>query len=161
MSITKETIVTIEYVLTNAKGTELDSSKGRDPLVYFHGAGHLVSGLEVALEGKSKGDVVDAVVPPAAGYGERDETMVQDVPRDRFPEEMELEVGTRIQTRSPAGVKVATVVAIEEDHVRLDANHPLAGIHLHFHVTVLDVRPATPEEVTQAYESKSCSSGSC
>lgn len=165
MNIAKDTIVAIDYVLTNDAGEEIDSSKGKEPLVYLHGAGHLVPGLEAELEGKSKGDEVAAVVPPATGYGERNEEMIQEVPKDRFPEGMALEPGMTLQAQSPAGVKVVTVVGVEEEHVRIDANHPLAGVTLHFDVTVREVREATPEELAHACGhgggGGSCGDGSC
>ena len=163
MNIAENTIVAIDYVLTNDDGEELDSSTGKQPLVYFHGVGHLVPGLEAQLEGKLEGDSFEATIAPAVGYGERNEEMVQDVPRDRFPEGMELELGMTLQAQSPAGVQMVTVLGVEEEHVRLDGNHPLAGVTLHFDVTVRDVRAATPEEIAQAHGHRgdSCGTGSC
>jgi len=140
----------------------LDTSKGKEPLSYFHGAGHMIPGLEAELEGKAAGDALQVVVPPETGYGMRNEGMIQDVPRDRFPEGMELEIGMTLQAQSPAGVQMVRVVAIEDDHVKLDGNHPLAGETLHFDVTIQDVREATPEEIAYANDKgASCGGGSC
>jgi len=160
MNITQHSIVAIDYVLTNDRGEELDSSKGKEPLVYLHGVGQLVPGLEAELEGKAKGDAVEAVIPPSKGYGERNEAMVQDVPRDRFPDDMPLEVGMTFQAQSPTGARMVTVVAIEGDQVRIDGNHPLAGTTLNFNVTICDVREATPEELAKIQgDGGSCGSG--
>lgn len=152
MNIAQNTIAAIDYVLTSGDGEELDSSAGQEPLVYLHGAGHLIPGLEAQLAGKAVGDTFQAVIPPAEAYGERDDQMVQDVPRGDFPDGMELEIGMTLQAQSPAGVQVVTVVGLEDDKVTLDGNHPLAGVTLHFDVTVRDVRAATAEEIAQAQE---------
>lgn len=151
MNIAENTIVAIDYVLTNDEGEELDSSKDRQPMTYFHGVGRMIPGLELELDGKAPGDSFQVTVAPEAGYGVRHEEMVQDIPRDRFPEDMELEVGQTLQAQTPGGVQMVTIVGVEEDHVRLDGNHPLAGVTLHFDVTVREVREAAPEEIARAH----------
>jgi len=146
MQIGNETVVTIHYTLTDDKGTVLDSSLGEEPLSYVHGMGRMVPGLEKALAGKSAGDSFKVSVSPADGYGERDEDLVQKIPRDRFPVD-DVQVGMHFQTRSPSGTRIVTVMATDADTVTIDANHPLAGTTLNFDVQVIDVRAATPEEL--------------
>src|SRR5438067_1988779 len=81
MQIGAKKAVTFHYSLRDDEGTVLDSSEGKKPLTYLHGEGNIVPGLEKALEGKQAGDDVKATVPPAEGYGVRDEENVFNVPR--------------------------------------------------------------------------------
>jgi FKBP-type peptidyl-prolyl cis-trans isomerase SlyD len=135
MQATKEKVVSINYTLTDDQGKVLDTSSGRGPLSYLHGAGNIIPGLENALEGKSVGDSLNVTVPPGEGYGERDPDLVQNVPRDRFPADANIEVGDQFQAQTPSGRQVVTVVDVQDDAVTVDANHPLAGQALHFDVT--------------------------
>jgi FKBP-type peptidyl-prolyl cis-trans isomerase SlyD len=151
MRIAKDTVATIEYRLTDAAGTLLDSSAGRGPLSYVHGTGSLIPGLEAELEGKQGGDRLQVALPPEKGYGPRDESRVHSVSRDRLPPEPEPRVGMQLRAESPGGVQILTVIGVEEGRVRLDANHPLAGVTLHFDVTVIEVRGATPEELAHGH----------
>lgn len=146
MQIGKETVVTIHYTLTDAKGVVLDSSAGEEPLSFVHGAGTMIPGLEKALLGKSPGESMKISVAPADGYGLRDEDLVQKVPRKNFPIE-DVEVGMHFQTRSPNGPRIITVLATDDENITVDANHPLAGATLNFDVQVLEVRAATPEDL--------------
>ena len=84
MNITENKVASIDYTLTNDAGEVIDSSSGREPLAYIHGAGGLIPGLEKELEGKVKGDKLIAIVPPEQAYGVRSEELVQDIPLDRF-----------------------------------------------------------------------------
>lgn len=147
MNATKDKVVTIEYTLTDTAGDVLDSSQGREPLSYLHGAHMIVPGLEAALEGKSAGDTINVTVEPQEAYGEHNAELVQPVSRDRFPPGADLQVGTQFQANTSAGPRIFTVVDVRDDSVTLDANHPLAGKSLNFDVTVVDVRDATADEL--------------
>jgi FKBP-type peptidyl-prolyl cis-trans isomerase SlyD len=147
MLITANKVVTIDYTLTDARGQVIDSSNGRDPLAYLHGNQNIIPGLENALEGKKKGDSLNVSVAPAEGYGEREEGLIQSVPRNLFENSEELEVGMQFQSMSEEGVRLVTVVDVANDMVTVDANHPLAGETLNFAVTVMDVRDASEEEL--------------
>ena len=83
MQVAKNKVISIDYKLTDAQGTELDSSHGRGPFAYIHGVGNIIPGLEAALEGKSKGDQVNAEIPPEKAYGTRDENLVQNLSRSQ------------------------------------------------------------------------------
>ena len=146
MDVAKDRIVSINYTLTDDAGQEIDSSKGREPLAYLHGAGNIIPGLEASLEGKAIGDKISVAISPDRGYGERDDDLVQQVPRDRFPEGADISVGTQFQTMSPAGPQIVTVVGVTDEQVTVDANHPLAGMNLNFDVEVIEVREATAQE---------------
>jgi FKBP-type peptidyl-prolyl cis-trans isomerase SlyD len=147
MQIEKEKVVSIDYTLRDSQGQVLDSSQGRGPLTYMQGANNLIPGLERELEGKSKGDQLTTTVPAADAYGERDEQLVQSVPKSAFQGVENIQPGMQFQARGLGGQStVVTVAKVEGDQVTVDANHPLAGMPLTFDVTVIDVRDATEEE---------------
>jgi FKBP-type peptidyl-prolyl cis-trans isomerase SlyD len=150
MQVADQKIVSIDYTLTNDDGEVLDSSQGREPLHYLHGAGNIIPGLERALTGKSPGDAVQAKIPPTEAYGEKDPQLVQAVPRDRFPAK-DVTVGMQFQAQGGGQTRIVTVVAIDPQNVTIDANHPLAGQTLNFDVKVVDVRDATSEELSHGH----------
>lgn len=152
MNVAPQKVVTIEYELTDSGGEVLDSSKGHGPLSYLHGAGMLLPALEGALADKAPGARVRAVLSPGEGYGERDEDLCQTMPRERFSADAPIEVGMRFQGRLEDGQeRVFTVVEVSGEAVTIDANHPLAGMTLNFAVEVLEVRDATPDELTHGH----------
>jgi FKBP-type peptidyl-prolyl cis-trans isomerase SlyD len=150
MQIVKQSVVTIDYTLTDPHGEVLDSSTPDEPLTYIHGSGSIIPGLENALAGKSAGDAIQVTIPPADGYGDRDEDLVQAVPRERFPDGS-IEVGMRFHAEGEDGTRVVTVVAVDAQKVTVDANHPLAGMTLAFDVKILEVRDATADELEHGH----------
>jgi FKBP-type peptidyl-prolyl cis-trans isomerase SlyD len=138
--------LTFHYTLRNRAGRVLDTSRGAEPLACVEGAGQIIEGLEMVLRGMAAGDQRKVVVPPEKGYGVREDAMIQKVPRDRLPVD-DLKVGDQFQTGPDRQAPVVTVVAIEDDGVVLDANHPLAGEELHFEVELVTARPATAAEL--------------
>ncbi len=158
MRVGKNSVVTIDYTLKDADGQIIDTSVGKQSLPYMHGTGQLITGLEKALEGKSAGDHIEVSVPPEEAYGTRNEKMVQAVPRSAFPGVAAIKVGDQFRTQGAGGgegggggMQVVTVTKIDAEQVTVDANHPLAGITLHFDVTIKDVRAATKEEIAHGH----------
>jgi FKBP-type peptidyl-prolyl cis-trans isomerase SlyD len=147
MQIGKEKVAAIHYTLTDGAGKVLDSSAGREPLNYLHGAGNLILGMEEGLEGKIKGDKLKLTIPAAKGYGEKDDRLVQKVPRSAFGDQ-KIEKGMQFQTNN---VQVVTVTETGLENITVDGNHPLAGVELHFDVEVVDVRSATNEEISHGH----------
>lgn len=145
MKIADHCVVSIHYVLTNADGEQLDASDG-GPLTYLHGHKNIVPGLEEALTDRSPGDEFDVQIPPEQAYGVRSEELVQDVPRAAFEGIDKIEPGMQFQAQTPQGAQLITVQSVDGDQVRIDGNHPLAGVALHFKVQVVEVREATAEE---------------
>lgn len=151
MKIAKNKVVSIDYTLTDAKGSVLDkSSKGR-PLFYIQGAGNIIPGLEKALEGKAAGESLKAQIPHAEAYGTRDEALMQVLPKSDFGEIRDLKVGMELEAESDEGVRIITVVKIDNDQVTVDGNHPLAGVDLTFDVKVVEVRDASAEELAHGH----------
>lgn len=151
MQIANDVVVSIEYTLTDDQGTVIDSSVGGEPLTYLHGAGNIIPGLEGALEGKKVGDSFKVSVSPAEGYGEKDEGLLQVVPRGMFQGVDQVEVGMQFHAQTDHGMQVITVAGVEGDNVTVDGNHPLAGQNLNFDVKVVDIRAATGEELEHGH----------
>jgi len=147
MQITKDKVASIHYTLKDNTGTVLDSSEGREPLHYLHGAGNLIIGMEEGLEGKVKGDKLNLQIAPAKAYGEKDSTLIQKVPRTAFGGQ-EVKNGMQFSTNQGG---VVTVTEVGLDSITVDANHPLAGVELNFIVEVVDVREATAEELSHGH----------
>ncbi len=158
MQITDKLAVSIHYTLTNGAGEQLDSSRGEEPMVYLHGAGQIIPGLENALTGKQAKDRFTVTVEPAEAYGERVDAMTQVVSKEMFGEIDQIEAGMQFHAETSQGMSVVTVTNVEGDQVTIDGNHPLAGETLTFDVEVMDVRTATAEEIEhQHVHSESCS----
>lgn len=147
MTITKNSVVAIDYTLTGDDNEVIDSSNGRRPLEYMHGQGNIIPGLETALEGKGEGESLKVNIAPGDAYGEYNPKLVQPVPRSNFGTIDKIEVGMQFQARTPGGMHVVRVVTVDSENVTVDANHPLAGKTLHFDVKVVSVRDARPEEL--------------
>lgn len=151
MLIAQNSVVAFHYTLTNDTGEVLDSSEGREPLTYLHGAGNIIPGLEKELEGRQAGDKLSAVVEPGEGYGEKQEQLVQEVPRDAFQGVEGIEPGMQFQAQTQGGPLMVTVTSVEGDTVTVDGNHPLAGQILNFAVEIASVREASEEELEHGH----------
>ena len=147
MEITKNKVAGIHYTLRDNSGTIIDTSDGRDPLYYLHGAGNLILGMEEGLEGKTTGDKFQLTISPEKGYGVKDPSMTQKVPRSAFGSQ-EVKKGMKFSTDHGA---VVTVTDVGLDSITVDANHPLAGVELNFAVEVMEVRNATQEELDHGH----------
>lgn len=147
MVITKNKVVSFHYTLNDPDGKLLDTSAGRDPFDYLHGAGNIVPGLEEHMEGKSAGDSLKVAVPPEKGYGDFNSQLLQRVPLEKFGGQ-KVEEGMQFQTPDH---NVFTVAEIKDGSVLLNGNHPLAGVTLHFSVEITGVREATDEELSHGH----------
>lgn len=152
MKIQDHTVVTLAYTLRLDDDEIVDSSDRHEPFQYVHGTGSIVPGLEAALTGLEPGQKRHIVVEPEQGYGEYIEGTLIEVPLEMFPAGVEPEIGMAVYLQDPNGGVVPFFIAdVTEDHIVLDANHPLAGERLHFDVEILDVRPATEEEIAHGH----------
>ncbi len=150
MKIKKNSVVAITYTLKNDAGEILDSSVGKESLYYLHGHGNLVIGLEDELENKGKGDQFSVAVSADKGYGNPDPKLVQTVPLSAFGTN-KVEIGMQFHAEGPGGQVVVTVVEVNADQVKIDGNHPLAGVTLNFDIIVDEVREATSEELAHGH----------
>ena len=151
MQIAERTVASFNYTLTNDAGEVIDSSEGRSPLAYLHGAGNIVPGLEKEMTGRQAGDRFEVVVAPEEGYGQPNPMLIQVVPRAAFQGVDTLEVGMEFQAQTPQGPLSVVVAKIDDDQVTVDGNHPLAGQRLHFAIEVTDVRDASVEELAHGH----------
>ncbi len=134
-------VVHLEFTLHDESGALLDDNRGRPPLVFTHGKGEVIPGLERALTGMKVGDTKRITVPPEDGYGPVDPTSIAEVPKERVPAEAQV-VGARLLGRTRSGREVPVRVReIRDGIVVLDLNHPLAGKTLVFEVRVILVEP--------------------
>jgi FKBP-type peptidyl-prolyl cis-trans isomerase SlyD len=165
MIVAKDTVVSIDYELKNAQGELIDSSAAGEPLVYLHGNQNIIPGLEKQLEGKKVTDNVKCVIPAIEAYGERDDELVFAVPKAEFADADNVKPGMQFQAQQEDGIHIVTVVSVTDTEVTVDANHPLAGMPLHFDVTVKEVRQATEEELAHGHvhgdDACGCSCGDC
>lgn len=145
-------VISIAYVLTLEDGEVVDESNADEPLMYLHGAENIIPGLENALTGMSVNEQKKVIVAPEDAYGEYDDDGINEMPRDFFPEDVEVEPGIVLTMKDEDGnIYDATITDIEEDIVTLDFNHPLAGETLTFDVTIVAIREATEEEAAHGH----------
>jgi len=145
-------VVSMHYKLTDDAGKVLDTSADSDPLVYLHGAGNIIPGLEKALMGKAEGDSLQVRVEPADGYGEVVPDLIQIIGRSAFQEAESVEEGMVFKAKAADGsIQHIMVKKVEGDAVTIDANHPLAGVALNFDINIVEVREATEEEVDHGH----------
>jgi len=149
--MSKPRVVSIHYTLTDEGGTVIDSSRGGDPLSYLEGAGNIIPGLEKELLSSKTGEKKNVKVAAKEAYGEKREEMVIKVPRTQFPADVQMKVGDRFRGGGDHHSPIFTVVAVADDQITLDGNHPLAGRDLTFEVEVTEVRLATDEELSHGH----------
>jgi FKBP-type peptidyl-prolyl cis-trans isomerase SlyD len=147
MQVTQGSVVSFNYKLTDDEGNVLDSNEACDPLTYLHGYDNIIPGLERALDGVDTGYKSEVVVEPADAYGEVSEEAIFEVGKDQFPEGVPVEPGMQFVGETESGDAYFVVTEVNESGAVVDANHPLAGKTLHFDVEIVDVRPASAEEL--------------
>jgi len=147
LTVRRNHIVLLHMHVYDEQGELLQSTTDEGPFAYLHGHGNLVPKIESALEGKLPGESCEVEISPEEGYGERVEEAVMEVPREALAEGMEIEVGTPVAASGPDGPMEFTIIAIEDDIITLDANHPLAGKQLTFKLQVEIVRAAHKDEI--------------
>ena len=151
MQIGDQKVVTLHYTLTDNEGRVIDQSEDGS-FAYLHGASNIIPGLEYALSGKTAGEELTVAVSPEEAYGVRDESMLQQVPKNMFEDSSQIAVGTQFHAQGPNGeMLVVTVMEVQEEHVVVDGNHPLACVDLNFDVKIIDVRDASTEEVEHGH----------
>ena len=134
--------VTLHYTARLVDGTIFDSSLGKEPLPVDLGSGHVIAGLEEAVMGMSVGDSKTVTIASEKAYGPYYEGKVINFPLNRIPSDIEPEVGMNLQLQSQDGQPfIVRVIEVSEDHVRIDANPPLAGQDLVFDIELMAINP--------------------
>jgi peptidylprolyl isomerase len=141
--------VKVHYHGKLTSGETFDSSQGRDPLEFELGSGMVIPGFDEGVEGMTEGEKKTINIPVDQAYGPRRQEMMIDMPRERFPSEMELEVGMPLMMSDGNGNNHQVVVTeIRESSVMLDANHPLAGQDLIFDLELVEIVGKKPLIIT-------------
>ena len=130
----------IHYKGTFDDGTVFDSSEGREPLTFELGSGQIIPGLDAGVAGMKAGETRTVRVEASDAYGEHDPNKVQAVDRANVPDHIPTEPGTQLQVQTQDGQPLnVVVVETTDEHLVLDANHPLAGKALNFEVELVEV----------------------
>lgn len=140
-------VATVHYTGTLPESGEVfDSSEGRDPLTFLVGHKQMIPGFEEELMGAKKGERRTFTLEPEREYGHKMEEAIQTIPKDMFGD-IEPEVGMTLMS----DVGPFNVTAVDGDTITVDFNHKLAGETLEFSVEVVDVRPASDEELSHGH----------
>ena len=132
--------VKIHYTGTLDDGNQFDSSVGQDPLEFEMGAGMVIPGFETGVKDMEVGEKKKIHIPSAEAYGEKRDDMVMDFERSQLPEGLEPEVGMGLQMQGPEGQPLPVqIIAVAEESITIDANHPLAGQNLSFELELVEV----------------------
>ncbi len=151
--IEKDVVVTLDYNL-EVEGQEIDSG----PIQFLYGHGNIIPGLESKIEGMEVGEEKEIKVKAENAYGPYDPDLEVDVSLDSFPEDFEIKLGRPMRLQDGKGHTFTGVaIAITDDNVKLNLNHPLAGKNLVFKTKVKELRPATDEEIQQGRLNNGCS----
>ena len=132
--------VRIHYTGTLDDGTQFDSSEGRDPIEFTLGSNRVIPGFEAGVKDMQVGEQKQIHIVAEEAYGARNESLVEEVPLQNFPQDMELNVGMRLQAQNPNGENFTVMVtALGEKTATLDGNHPLAGEDLNFELELVEI----------------------
>ncbi|WP_300599598.1 peptidylprolyl isomerase [Niabella sp.] len=137
--------VKVHYHGKLTTGETFDSSEGRDPLPFEIGSGMVIKGFDDGVTGMAVGDKKTITIPAEEAYGAVNPDMIIEMPKDRLPQDMEVEVGMPLVMSDPQGQQFqVTVKEITEDKIVLDANHPLAGKDLVFDLELVEIEGGSP-----------------
>ena len=122
-------------------GTVFDSSREREPLEFTLGDGKLIPGFEKAVIGMEEGDSTTVELDSEDAYGERREDLELEVSKSDLPDNIDPQVGMQLQMQQQENGQAVPVqiTAVEDDYVKLDANHPLAGKDLTFDIELIEL----------------------
>ncbi len=132
--------VRVHYTGTLDDGSVFDTSKEKEPLEFTLGQGQIIPGFEEAVVGMKVGESKSVRIVAENAYGLHRDELVVDVPLDQLPQDLNLEVGRKLQMRQTNGQSiVVTITGISEKEVTLDANHALAGQDLKFEIELVEI----------------------
>ncbi len=132
--------VKVEYTGTLSDGTVFDSSDGKEPLEFIIGNGEVIAGFENAVKDMKLNQEKTIKIKPEDAYGQKNEQLIITVSRDRFPKDINIEVGGKLVLKSPQGQQIPAFVSeVNEDNLVIDLNHPLAGKELNFKLKVVGI----------------------
>ena len=137
--------IKVHYHGKLTSGETFDSSADREPLEFEVGSGMVIKGFDDGVTGMTVGEKKTVNIPFNEAYGAKNPEMIIEMPKDRFPKDMEIEVGMPLGMSDQEGQQFeVTVAEIKDEVVMLDANHPLAGQDLIFDLELVDITGASP-----------------
>jgi len=143
--VKKGDTIKVHYHGKLVDGTTFDSSEGREPLEFEVGSGMVIPGFDDGVTGMAVGDKKTVTIPAEEAYGPKQEDMIMEFPKERFPAEMVPEVGMQLNMNNGQGQSFPVVIVeVQESVVILDANHPLAGQELIFDLELVEIKGAKP-----------------
>ena len=143
--VKKGDTIKVHYHCKLVDGTTFDSSEGREPLEFEVGSGMVIPGFDDGVTGMVVGDKKTVTIPAEEAYGPKQEDMIMEFPKERFPAEMVPEVGMQLNMNNGQGQSFPVVIVeVQESVVILDANHPLAGQELIFDLELVEIKGAKP-----------------
>ncbi len=158
--VEKDIVVTLDYNL-EVNGNEIDSG----PIQFIQGHGNIIPGLENEIQGMTLDQEKEVLVKAEDAYGEYDPELEVEVSLKSFPDDFEIKLGQPMRLQDSKGhVFTGVAVALTDETVKMNLNHPLAGKDLLFKTRVIDLRPATEDEIERgslAHGCDGCSSGDC
>ena len=137
--------VKVHYHGKLTSGETFDSSAGREPLEFEVGSGSVILGFDEGVTGMEVGEKKTINIPVEEAYGSRSDDMMIEFPKDRFPQDVEIEQGMQLMMSNGSGQNIPVIVSeIKEGSVILDANHPLAGEELIFDIELVEIVGGSP-----------------
>jgi peptidylprolyl isomerase len=132
--------VKVHYTGKLSSGEVFDSSEGAEPLEFVIGSGQVIPGFEAGVTGMSIGDKSSIVISVENAYGEATPDLIHEMPLSEVPEDMPLQAGMQLELSDNEGnILPVTVMEINDTHVILNGNHPLAGQELHFDLELVEI----------------------
>jgi FKBP-type peptidyl-prolyl cis-trans isomerase SlyD len=177
MQIEANKMVTLSYTLRtdDSEGNIIEQTTEESPLKFVYGTGTMIPAFETNLSGLKQGDDFEMKLNATQAYGEVDESAIVDLPKDIFMvdgvfDEERFKPGTQVPMQTQTGQRLMGILLeVKENEIRMDFNHPLAGVDLHFTGNIIEVREATAEELAPAgcsgcgsnHDESGCCSGDC
>jgi FKBP-type peptidyl-prolyl cis-trans isomerase SlyD len=147
----RDRVVSFHYVLRDADGTELESSRGGEPVAVLIGHHNVMPSLEDALTGHQAGDHFETTLEPALAFGEYRDNWTQRISKKYVPNAARVRPGMQVELQTDSGSRTVTVLKVGGKVLDVDLNHPFAGKTVTFAVEMVDVRDASPEELSHGH----------
>ena len=151
MQIEKNKVVQFHYIMKDANGEELQSTRDGDPATYLHGHGSMFPGIEEAIKGKQEGDQLELTLPPEKTFGHVRENAQLRTSKKHIKHTGRYKVGDSVVLHTKEGEQLVKVVKIGHSMIDVDTNHPHAGKTLTFTIDVVGVRDANQEELRHGH----------
>ena len=140
MKVKNNDTIRVHYKGTLTNGELFDSSEGREPLEFQVGSGQVIPGFDSAVMDMEVGQEKSFLIPCDDAYGQRDERLIQEVPQEQLPQDLQPQVGMMLSSTLPNGQQIPVKITnVGEANITIDANHPLAGEDLNFEIKLVEI----------------------